>query len=290
MAYMKILITGDAGFVGRAFHRALDDKGHDITGIDIANGIDCRDFFKKDDTKYDVVIHLAAIVGGRATIEGNPLAVASDLAIDSDMFQWAVRTRPKHLVYYSSSAAYPIYLQKAAYKQRLREPDINLDHIRTPDLSYGWAKLTGETLAQYARAEGIKVSVLRPFSGYGSDQALDYPFPSLIARGKAKMDPFEVWGTGEQVRDFIHIDDVVAATFEAITNNVKTLNLCTGRATSFIQLAEMIMLAQGYLAPIKKHPGKPSGVEYRVGDPIKMLQIYEPKITLEEGIARALAE
>ena len=290
MAYMKILITGDAGFVGRAFHRALDDKGHDITGIDIANGIDCRDFFKKDDTKYDIVIHLAAIVGGRATIEGNPLAVASDLAIDSDMFQWAVRTKPKHLVYYSSSAAYPIYLQKAAYKQLLREPDINLDHIRNPDYSYGWAKLTGETLAQYARAEGIKVSVLRPFSGYGSDQALDYPFPSLIARGKAKLDPFEIWGTGEQVRDFIHIDDVVAATFEAITNNVKTLNLCTGRPTSFIQLAEMIMLAQGYLAPIKKHPGKPSGVEYRVGDPTKMFQIYEPKITLEEGIARALAE
>ena len=287
---MKILITGDAGFVGRAFHRALDDKGHDITGIDIANGIDCRDFFKKDDTRYDVVIHLAAIVGGRATIEGNPLAVASDLAIDSDMFQWAVRTRPKHLVYYSSSAAYPIYLQKAAYKQLLREPDINLDHIRNPDYSYGWAKLTGETLAQYARAEGIKVSVLRPFSGYGSDQALDYPFPSLIARGKAKLDPFEIWGTGEQVRDFIHIDDVVAATFEAITNNVKTLNLCTGRPTSFIQLAEMIMLAQGYLAPIKKHPGKPSGVEYRVGDPTKMFQIYEPKITLEEGIARAFAE
>jgi hypothetical protein len=50
----------------------------------------------------------------------------------------------------------------------------------------------------------------------------------------------------------------------------------------------MIMLAQGYLAPIKKHPGKPSGVEYRVGDPTKMLQIYEPKISLEEGIARAL--
>ena len=287
---MKILITGDAGFVGRAFHRALDDKGHDITGIDIVNGIDCRDFFKKDDTRFDVVIHLAAIVGGRATIEGNPLAVASDLAIDSDMFQWAVRTKPKHLVYYSSSAAYPIYLQKAAYKQRLREPDINLDHIRTPDLSYGWAKLTGETLAQYARAEGIKVNVLRPFSGYGSDQALDYPFPSLIARGKAKMDPFEVWGTGEQVRDFIHIDDVVAATFEAITNDIRTLNLCTGRATSFIQLAEMIMLAQGYLAPIRKHPGKPSGVEYRVGDPTKMLQIYQPKITLEEGIARALSE
>jgi nucleoside-diphosphate-sugar epimerase len=287
---MKILITGDAGFVGRAFHRALDDKGNQITGIDLANGKDCRDFFKTDDTRYDVVIHLAAIVGGRATIEGNPLAVASDLAIDSDMFQWAIRTKPKHLVYFSSSAAYPIYLQKLAYKQQLREGDINLDHIRTPDLSYGWAKLTGETLARYARNEGLNVTVLRPFSGYGSDQALDYPFPSLIARAKAKQDPFEVWGTGQQTRDFIHIDDIVAATFECITNRVKTLNLCTGRATSFIELAEMAMMQAGYLAPIKNHPNKPSGVEYRVGNPAKMLEVYVPKISLEEGIARALAQ
>jgi nucleoside-diphosphate-sugar epimerase len=290
MARMKILITGDAGFVGRAFHRALDNKGHDITGIDIANGIDCRDFFKKDDTKYDVVIHLAAIVGGRATIEGNPLAVATDLAIDSDMFQWAIRTKPKHVVYFSSSAAYPIYLQRLAYKQSLRENDINLDHIRTPDLSYGWAKLTGETLARYARNEGLSVTVLRPFSGYGSDQALDYPFPSLIERAKRKADPFDIWGTGEQTRDFIHIDDIVAATFEAVKNKINTLNLCTGRPTSFIQLAEMTMLQAGYLAPIRKHPGKPSGVEYRVGNPTKMLEIYTPKISLEEGIARALAQ
>ena len=287
---MKILITGDAGFVGRAFHRALDNKKHDITGIDIANGIDCRDFFKKDDTKYDVVIHLAAIVGGRATIEGNPLAVATDLAIDSDMFQWAIRTKPKHVVYFSSSAAYPIYLQRLAYKQSLRENDINLDHIRTPDLSYGWAKLTGETLARYARNEGLNVTVLRPFSGYGSDQALDYPFPSLIERAKRKADPFDVWGTGEQTRDFIHIDDIVAATFEAVKNKINTLNLCTGRPTSFIQLAEMTMLQAGYLAPIRKHPGKPSGVEYRVGNPTKMLEIYTPKISLEEGIARALKQ
>jgi hypothetical protein len=52
----------------------------------------------------------------------------------------------------------------------------------------------------------------------------------------------------------------------------------------------MTMMQAGYLAPIKKHPGKPSGVEYRVGNPTKMLEIYTPKISLEEGIARALAE
>jgi len=287
---MKILITGDAGFVGRAFHRALAKQRHDITGIDLVNGKEVRHFFATDTTQFDIVIHLAAIVGGRMTIEGNPLSVASDLAIDADMFQWALRTRPKHIVYFSSSAAYPIFLQRLAYQQKLREIDINLEHIRTPDFTYGWAKLSGEMLASYARAEGLKVTVLRPFSGYGSDQALDYPFPSFIERAKRKADPFEVWGRGTQVRDFVHIDDVVGATFAAVMNDVKTMNICTGRPTSFIELAEMVMLQAGYLAPIKNNLDAPIGVEYRVGDPTGMLEVYEPEISLEEGIALALAE
>ena len=284
---MKILITGDEGFVGTNFKKHLDAKNNHITGIDIKNGKDARHFFATDNTKFDVVIHLAAIVGGRATIEGNPLAVAADLAIDADFFQWALRTRPGHIAYFSSSAAYPIYLQKLEYKQALKEFDINLDHIRTPDLTYGWAKLSGEMLANYARAEGLKVSILRPFSGYGTDQSLDYPFPSFIKRGKEKASPFDVWGRGTQVRDFIHIEDVVRATFEAITNNVKVSNLCTGRPTSFIELAELVMLEAGYLAQIRTNPNAPVGVAYRVGNPKFMLSFYTPKITLEEGISRA---
>lgn len=287
---MKILITGDEGFVGTNFKKHLDSKNNHITGIDLKSGKDVREFFAKDDTKFDVVIHLAAIVGGRATIEGNPLAVAADLAIDADLFQWALRTRPGHIVYFSSSAAYPVYLQRAEYKQKLKEWDINLDHIRTPDFTYGWAKLSGEMLAGYAREEGLKVTVLRPFSGYGSDQSLDYPFPSLIKRAKEKAKPFDVWGRGTQVRDFIHIEDVVRATFEAITNKVEVSNLCTGRATSFIELAELAMMQAGYLAEIRTNPKAPVGVAYRVGDPKKMLSFYEPKISLEEGIARAFAD
>ena len=285
---MKILITGDEGFVGTNFKKHLDSKNNQITGIDIKNGRDVRDFFAKDDTKFDVVIHLAAIVGGRATIEGNPLAVAADLAIDADLFQWALRTRPGHLVYFSSSAAYPIFLQRAEYKQKLKEWDINLDHIRTPDMTYGWAKLSGEKLASYARAEGLGITVLRPFSGYGTDQSLDYPFPSFIKRGKEKQAPFDGWGKGTQVRDFIHIEDVVRATFEAITNKVEVSNLCSGRPTSFIDLAELVMMQAGYLAEIRTNPTAPVGVAYRVGDTRKMLSFYEPRISLEEGIDRAL--
>ena len=119
---MKILITGDAGFVGRAFRRYFEGQGHEIVGIDIANTLpmDARDFFRKDNTHFDKVIHLAAVVGGRKMIEGSPLALAVDLSIDAEMFGWALRTKPGCITYFSSSAAYPTALQTHDVSQILR--------------------------------------------------------------------------------------------------------------------------------------------------------------------------
>lgn len=284
---MKILITGDAGFVGTHFRSSLED--HNIVGVDIKNGIDARHFFAKDDTYFDLVIHLAAIVGGRATIEGSPLSVAVDLAIDSDMFQWALRTRPGRIVYFSSSAAYPIHLQDYNSTHKLVESDINLDDVRSPDLTYGWAKLTGEMLAKYVEREGVRVHVFRPFSGYGEDQSLDYPFPSFIKRGVEKSNPFIIWGTGNQVRDFIHIEDVVAATIEAVRQDVEgPTNLGTGIAVSFNELAELVTEISGYSPEFERILDAPEGVQYRCSDPSKMLSFYTPRISLEEGIARSV--
>ena len=139
---MKILITGSEGFVGRAFARYFHGAGHDITRVDIKRGIDARAFFAKDDTKFDLVIHLAAVVGGRATIEGNPLAVATDLAIDSDLFQWALRPKPERIIYYSSRAASPIDLQEYPFAVQLLEPDIASNDISNPAPPHAWATLT----------------------------------------------------------------------------------------------------------------------------------------------------
>jgi nucleoside-diphosphate-sugar epimerase len=284
---MKVLITGHMGFVGRQFMRTLD--GHDIVGIDIKEGNDAREFFAKDDTRFDLVVHLAAVVGGRATIDGQPLKVATDLAIDSDMFQWALRTRPDRIVYYSSSAAYPIAYQTYSMKYHLHESHINLDSIMNPDQTYGWAKLTGEMLARYAEEEGLRVHVFRPFSGYGGDQDLDYPFPSFIQRAKKKEEVFDIWGSGNQVRDFIHIEDVVNATLEAVKQDIQgPVNLGTGRPTSFNRLAEMVTGAMGFTPEFNRVEDAPEGVAYRVCDPSKMLTFYQPKISLEEGIAKAL--
>jgi nucleoside-diphosphate-sugar epimerase len=284
---MKILITGDAGFVGREFKRSL--SGHEIVRVDIKNGIDARTFFQTDDRSFDLVIHLAAVVGGRLTIEGSPLSVAVDLAIDAEMFQWAIRTKPKRIVYFSSSAAYPVSLQKEGSTHLLKESDIDLSDVRSPDFSYGWAKLTGEVLAQYARESGLVVHVFRPFSGYGTDQDLDYPFPSFIARGLRKDNPFEVWGSGDQVRDFIHIKDVVGAVLSVFESDESlTLNLGTGIGTSFNELANLVMKEARYSGRIRHSGDKPVGCYYRVADVTLMKNFYEPKISLGEGIRMAL--
>jgi nucleoside-diphosphate-sugar epimerase len=288
---VRILITGGAGFVGRYFVKRFYDE-HELHVIDKVYGQTAQQFFgMTEHVKYDLIIHLAAMVGGRAKIDGDPLAIAENLAIDSDMFRWAIRTKQPRVVYYSSSAAYPVAFQDEDRKWRLREDDIWLgpETIGRPDQTYGWAKLTGEVLAQHAEAEGVRVHIFRPFSGYGSDQSLDYPFPSFIDRAKRRVPVFDIWGTGQQTRDFIHIDDIVEATLEAVRQDVPgPVNLGNGRATSFLDLAQMVTQAAGYSPDIRLLTDKPMGCFYRVASPEKMLSFYTPRISLEEGIDRAL--
>lgn len=281
---MNILITGHKGFVGRHFLNALD--GHEITGIDLKDGNDCRDFFKYRKNKYDLVIHLAAIVGGRATIEGEPLSVATDLSIDAEFFNWVHETKPNHVVYFSSSAAYPTELQNGAFEP-LAENWIDLDDIESPDLTYGWAKLTGEYLASFITDS--KMYVFRPFSGYGADQDDTYPFPSFIDRALRGDDPFDIWGDGEQVRDFVHIDDIVAAVLHHVDNEITgTFNICSGQATSFNDLADLVCSAAGYEPDFNHIKTAPVGVFRRVGDTKKSHAHYVPKISLVDGIRQAL--
>jgi nucleoside-diphosphate-sugar epimerase len=195
-------------------------------------------------------------------------------------------------VFFSSSAAYPIAKQGRG-AQRMSEKVIELGGwwLGRPDQTYGWAKLTGEMLASHVDDAGIPVHVFRPFSGYGSDQSSDYPFAAFIDRALRRDDPFEVWGTGEQTRDFIHVDDIVGAVFAAINQDVRgPVNLCTGRPTSFNDLAALVTGAAGYQPAIKHHPAAPTGVQRRVGDPTLMHSFYLPQVSLEQGIERALAE
>jgi nucleoside-diphosphate-sugar epimerase len=292
---MRVLLTGASGFVGRHLHRALLDRGDLVLGIDLnatllARSGDALDFFRTDDRRWDLAIHAAAIVGGRASIDGSPLGVAINLALDSWYFRWLARTGTPRAVYFSSSAAYPVALQQPGPIHRLVESDIDYEQPGRPDATYGLAKLVGEQLAQYAEAEGCRVHILRPMSGYGADQDEAYPFPAFICRAKERQDPFEIWGDGSSTRDWVHVDDLVGATLAAVDQDVTgPINVGWGKATSFDELAGLVTEAAGYRPELKHLATAPQGVHHRVCDPKRMFDVYQPRVELEEGIRRALA-
>src|SRR6202035_3854150 len=119
---------------------------------------------------------------------------------------------------------------------RLHERDLGAGD--DPDATYGWVKLTGERIAREVQNAGVPVTVVRPFSGYGEDQDDCYPFPAMIARAARQENPFDVWGDGQQVRDFVHIDDIVRATLALVDANADgPVNLGTGVGTSMDDLA-----------------------------------------------------
>jgi nucleoside-diphosphate-sugar epimerase len=286
------LVTGSAGFVGRNFVKYLKKHGWRVTGWDIKNGIDARDFFRVGNATFDLVIHAAAVVGGRQTIDNNPLAQFVNFELDAGLFQWARRVQPGRIIYFSSSAAYPVYNQKLCHHMPLRESMLNFKHtIGMPDSIYGWSKVNGERLVLTAREFGIPVSVVRPFSGYGSDQDDTYPFPAFIDRALRREDPFTVWGSGTQVRDFIHIDDIVEACMRMYEQDIDgPVNLGTGTGTSMAALAHQVAELAGYCPEIQTAENMPKGVDYRVADITRMTEFCRPRVPLAEGIERALKD
>ena len=318
----RILITGGAGFVGRRLVGFMLEKGYDVVAVDniapLTGGIDpnkgwplyspkdyknftfhkidCRAWFIKNlNLKFDYVFHLAAMVGGREIIENNPLIVAEDLSIDSHFWQWCSKAKPEKVVSFSSSACYPIELQRHDNNRLLKEEDISFEkNIGMPDMTYGWAKLTCEYLGQIAfQKYGIKSICYRPFSGYGEDQDLNYPFPSICKRilTNKNSELINVWGSGNQSRDFIYIDDCIEGVYKTMDkiNDGSAVNLSTGKLTSFIEFAKKTCDIIGFNPKIEGTSTKPEGVFARGGDVTKQYKLgFKYSTKFDDGIKKAL--
>ena len=123
---MNVLVTGGCGFVGRHIVKKMSDMGYDLEVVDnlVSESAlhpdtwpkhlkpirsfsfieeDARKYFTQRHEKFDIVIHLAAIVGGRLKIENAPLQVAEDLSLDAEMFSWVSKYNPEKLCYYPKS-------------------------------------------------------------------------------------------------------------------------------------------------------------------------------------------
>lgn len=289
--------------MGRHWYNWFKERDADVYGIDnmsaghvtadtVDEGADARTIFQ--DAKYlatfDRIYHFAAPVGGRTKIEGDPLFNAESLEIDSALFR-AVGSLGENaplILYPSSSAVYPT-IHQGLDSVRLDEPlfDPSLPVYGRPDEMYGFTKMAGEVLAYNAAKYGVNTLCIRPFSGYGPGQPPDYPMTSIIRRALKREDPIHVWGPGTQTRDFIHVQDMIRITERRIRAGIEgyqTLNLGSGKATSFIELASIVADLQGYLPQVVALPDKPFGVFNRVANVTAMSEYGVPYVSLEEGV------
>jgi len=246
--------------------------------------------------KFAEVYHLAAIVGGRAVlIEQDPIIIAQNHVIDALFFQWIARNAKSigRVLYMSSSVAYPKALQNKGKEQTLKESDLVFEdsgRIGLPESIYGWLKLTGEYLAVVcARKYGLKICCVRPFNGFGDDQELSYPIPSIAARAARREDPLTVWGSGDQSRDFIYIDDFISALRASITHvsDGSAVNIGLGKNTTFKEVAAIFAKLEGYQPVITGLAEKAEGSYTLRSDVTKLKSFgWQPRVSVEEGFAK----
>ena len=172
-------------------------------------------------------------------------------------------------------------------KEDLVKPPYAADNL------YGWAKLMCElTLQAYHRDYGFKCASLRYFTAYGERCLENHAVIAMIARAFVKQDPFIVWGTGEQIRNWTYVSDIVEGTIQAAENidDGTAVNLGTMERTRVIDAAKEILKRTGVQSTLLPDPTKPTGPYNRVCDNSlgKKLLGWEPQVSFSDGLDRTI--
>src|SRR5262245_21814934 len=163
--------------------------------------------------------------------------------------------------------------------------------VLMPELSsmYGWAKLMGEmTLKAYCQEWGMKAASCRYFTVYGESGKEDHAVIAMIARAFIQQNPFVVWGTGEQIRNWTYVGDIVEGTILAAEkiHDSTAINLGTMERTRVIDAATEVLRYTGHDAQIEFHPEMPTGPMNRVADNSLALQLlgWQPRVSFIDGL------
>jgi nucleoside-diphosphate-sugar epimerase len=238
------------------------------------------------------VFHLAADHGGRGYVDLHQAGPASNLFLDGVVFWEAVKAGVEKICYASSGCVYPNYMQSDLKKELyLREEDVKPPH--DADNMYGWAKLMAEmTLQAYHREFGIGTASCRYFTVYGPRGVENHAVIAMIARAFVGQDPFDVWGDGQQIRNWTHVDDIVSGTILAAEkiNDGTAVNLGTMERVRVIDAARLVLEYSGHKAEIRLRPEMPTGPLNRVADNhlAKQLLGWEPKIPFRVGLKQTM--
>ena len=309
----KTLVTGGASFIGSNLVNSLAARGAIVRVIDdLSSGKmeNISDLIKSGKVEFvegdlremdvaeravdgmSVVFHLAADHGGRGYVDLHQAACAVNLMLDGMVFRACHEAKVDKVVYASSGCVYPNHIQTDPSEVLY----LTEDKVGPPcdaDNMYGWAKLMAEmTLRAYYKDWGMKSASCRYFTVYGPRGVENHAVIALIARAFIGQDPFIVWGTGEQIRNWTYIDDIVRGTILAAEkiDDGTAVNLGTMERIRVMDAVHDILRAFGRTPKIELHPEMPTGPLNRVADNslAKKLLGWEPKVMFEEGLRRTI--
>jgi|TARA_Y100000294_G_C8551791_1_gene335601 nucleoside-diphosphate-sugar epimerase len=313
---MKILITGGAGLIGSNVVNRLVSEGYDVFVADnlwrgklenLQNPIrSIIDFdsklFEVDLREYencsiatkgmDVVVHLADIVAGINFVFANELFLyRSNILMNSHMLGAAIKNEVKQYIYVGTACSYPMEMQSELNPPPFKENDA---YPANPESAYGWSKLMGEYECDLAQKEDkIDVGILRLHNVYGSPSDLSpeksQVIPALCRKAiNYPEEKFIVWGSGNQRRAFLYVDDVVdaiVATLDKGMNN-GVIQIGPEKSHSIADIAERIARLSGKQIDIHFDPSKPEGDKDRTADSTKAREIlgWQQKVSLDDGL------
>jgi GDP-L-fucose synthase len=298
----RIFVAGHRGMVGSAVVRLLKNRGVDNLILRTREELDLRDslavesFF--DEEKPDVVILTAARVGGiKANMDYPSEFLYDNLAIQNSVIHQAYLHGVKKFCFLGSSCIYP-----RECLQPMKEEYLLTGALELTNEAYAIAKITGLKQVQYYRKQyGFKGISVIPCNLYGTDDSYD-PLHShvLSALVKKIVDAVDVgaesvamWGTGIARREFMHVDDAAAAIILMTENydELEIINIGWGRDITIKDLAALIAEKSGFKGKLIWDPTQPNGMLRKCMDVSKMRSLgFAPKITLEEGIEKMIAE
>ena len=315
---MRILLTGGAGLIGSNLIGPLLDRGHHVLVVDnlwrgsITNILDrvgprfdretqfveCdlrdREACRQVTTSVDLVIHLADIVAGIKFVFENELFVfRNNLLINSNVLDAAIENGVSQFLYVGTACSYPREKQAKVGMPPLVESDA---YPADPESGYGWSKLMGEYECGLAHAEGkIQTAILRLHNVYGPpcppDPERSQVIPALCRKViEHPNPPIVVWGSGEQRRAFVYVEDVVLAICKALDRGwgEGVIQIGPKKSVSIKEVAELIVQISGRNIDLRFDKNMREGDQDRVADNSKALNVLDwaPGIQIEAGLEK----
>lgn len=297
----KVFLSGHRGMVGSAIHRALLAQGHENFVLRTHAELDLCDAGAVEETlaeeKPEVVIVAAARVGGIHANNTYPAEfIHENLASAHNLIHFSWKHGVKRLLFLGSSCIYP-----REAPQPMTEDALLSGPLEPTNEPYAIAKIAGLKLCQYYRKQygvlyhsGMPTNLYGPGDNYHPENS--HVLPALLRRFheavEAGAPDVTLWGTGSPLREFLHVDDLAAASLHllALDNPPDWVNVGFGSDVTIKELAETVRDVTGFQGELKWDTSKPDGTPRKLMDSSTIRATgWEPKISLREGIEKTYA-